>query len=134
MRSMDEARPQSDLVNFCIVTQIGGVFINARLVLPVLRDALLLFAGVFCGDAARTCAITWRAFCLRAGRGRLGEVGRLVAAQEPMASCPAALKRIHLRMLWHQSKYTGRTAPGHGFWVLLPLGEGSVLLLNGPLA
>ena len=100
---MDEARPQSDLVNFCIVTQIGGVFINARLVLPVLRDALLLFAGVFCGDAARTCAITWRAFCLRAGRGRLGEVGRLVAVQEPMASCPAALKRIHLRMLWHQS-------------------------------
>ena len=88
---MDEARPQSDLVNFCIVTQIGGVFINARLVLPVLRDALLLFAGVRCGDAARTCAITWRAFCLRASRGRLGEVGRLVAAQEPMASCPAAL-------------------------------------------
>ena len=94
---MDEARPQSDLVNFCIVTQIGGVFINARLVLPVLRDALLLFAGVFCGDAARTCAITWRAFCLRAGRGRLGEVGR-----------PAALKRIHLRMLWHQSKNQSR--------------------------
>ena len=28
------------------------VFINARLVLPVLRDALLLFAGVFCGNAA----------------------------------------------------------------------------------
>ena len=69
-------------------------------------------------------------FCLRAGRGRLGEVGRLVAAQEPMASCPAALKRIHLRMLWHQSKYTGRTAPGHGFWVLLPLGEGSVLFVE----
>ena len=54
---MDEARPQSDLVNFCIVTQIGGVFINARLVLPVLRDALLLFAGVFCGDAAENAGL-----------------------------------------------------------------------------
>lgn len=73
---------------------------------------------------------SWRAFRLGAGRDRLGVGGRLGAALEPMASCPAALKRIHLRMLWHQSKYTGRTAPGHGFWVLLPLGEGSVLFVE----
>ena len=127
MRSMDEAQPQSDLVNFCIVTQIGGVFINARLVLPVLRDALCSSRGSIAATPRGLARSPGGRFAFGPAGAGFGEVGRLVAAQEPMASCPAALKRIHLRMLWHQSKYTGRTAPGHGFWVLLPLGEGSVL-------